>query len=152
MGDEPVARALSTHRTTQTQNKRTQTSMPLVGFEPTSQDGSCLRPRDHCDRRINGMDCRNVKTVVIGEYFELLDSVYFVSEDQRTQPQIIRLIGGHLVTERNVSLLLSGEVYCDCFQLEKEVRYFFNISRKYFLYIAAWLGTYCYCVKFSVLM
>jgi hypothetical protein len=26
---------LSTHRTTQTQNKRTQTSMPWVGFEPT---------------------------------------------------------------------------------------------------------------------
>jgi hypothetical protein len=30
-GDEPVSRPLPT----QTQNKRTQTSMPLVGFEPT---------------------------------------------------------------------------------------------------------------------
>jgi hypothetical protein len=28
MGDQPVARPLPTHRTTQTQNKRTQTSMP----------------------------------------------------------------------------------------------------------------------------
>jgi hypothetical protein len=27
-GDQPVARPLPTHRTTQTQNKRTQTSMP----------------------------------------------------------------------------------------------------------------------------
>jgi hypothetical protein len=34
--DQPVARPLPTHRTTQTQNKRTQTSMPRVGFEPTT--------------------------------------------------------------------------------------------------------------------
>jgi hypothetical protein len=32
--DQPVARPLPTHRTTQTENKRTQTSMPRVGFEP----------------------------------------------------------------------------------------------------------------------
>jgi hypothetical protein len=35
-GNQPVARPLPTHRTTQTQNKRTQTSMPRVGFEPTT--------------------------------------------------------------------------------------------------------------------
>jgi hypothetical protein len=34
-GDQSVARLLPTHRTTQTQNKRTQTSMSGVGFEPT---------------------------------------------------------------------------------------------------------------------
>jgi hypothetical protein len=34
--DQPVARPLPTHRTTQTQNKRTQTSMPRVGFETTT--------------------------------------------------------------------------------------------------------------------
>jgi hypothetical protein len=34
-GDQPVAKPLPTHRTTQTQNKRTHTSMPQVGFEPT---------------------------------------------------------------------------------------------------------------------
>jgi hypothetical protein len=33
-GDNPVARPLPAHRTRQTQNKHTQTSMPLVGFEP----------------------------------------------------------------------------------------------------------------------
>jgi hypothetical protein len=33
--DQPVARPLLTHRTTRTQNKRTQTSMSRVGFEPT---------------------------------------------------------------------------------------------------------------------
>jgi hypothetical protein len=32
--DQPVARPLTPHITTQTQNKRTQTSMPRVGFEP----------------------------------------------------------------------------------------------------------------------
>jgi hypothetical protein len=32
-GDQPVARPLPAHKTTQTQNKRTQTSMPQVGFE-----------------------------------------------------------------------------------------------------------------------
>jgi hypothetical protein len=36
MGDQPVARSLPTHRTTQTQNKRTQTSMSRVRFEPTT--------------------------------------------------------------------------------------------------------------------
>jgi hypothetical protein len=34
-GDQPVARLLPTHRTTQTQNKRAQTSMSEVGFEAT---------------------------------------------------------------------------------------------------------------------
>jgi hypothetical protein len=35
MGDQQVARPLHTHRTTQTQSKRTHTPMPRVGFEPT---------------------------------------------------------------------------------------------------------------------
>jgi hypothetical protein len=44
------------HYLTQTQNKRTQTSMLRVGFEPTTpcaragEEGSCLRPRGHCGR------------------------------------------------------------------------------------------------------
>jgi hypothetical protein len=45
------------HRTTQTQNKRRQTSMPWMGFEPTipvreSEDSSCLKQRGHCNRHI----------------------------------------------------------------------------------------------------
>jgi hypothetical protein len=32
-GDQPIARPLPAHRTTQTQNKRTQISMPRLGFE-----------------------------------------------------------------------------------------------------------------------
>jgi hypothetical protein len=34
-GEQPVAVSLPAHRTAQTQNKLTQTSMPHVGFEPT---------------------------------------------------------------------------------------------------------------------
>jgi hypothetical protein len=34
--DQPVARPLPTHRSTQTQNKRTHSSMPRVGFELTN--------------------------------------------------------------------------------------------------------------------
>jgi hypothetical protein len=34
-GDQTVGMPLPTHRTAQTQNKRIQTSMPRVGFEPT---------------------------------------------------------------------------------------------------------------------
>jgi hypothetical protein len=53
-GDQLVARSVPARRTTQTQNERTQTSIPRVGCEPTiraGEDGSCLRPRGHCDRR-----------------------------------------------------------------------------------------------------
>jgi hypothetical protein len=51
-GDQPVARPLLTHRTTQTQNKRTQTSMPHWDrtHDPSvraDEDGSCLRSRGH---------------------------------------------------------------------------------------------------------
>jgi hypothetical protein len=35
-GDQLIARPLPSHRTTQTQNKGKQTSMPWVGFEPTT--------------------------------------------------------------------------------------------------------------------
>jgi hypothetical protein len=35
-GDQPVARPQPTYRTTQTQNKGTQTSIPRVGFEPAT--------------------------------------------------------------------------------------------------------------------
>jgi hypothetical protein len=35
-GDQPVSRPLPTHRTTQTQNKSTQTSMSRVGFKSTT--------------------------------------------------------------------------------------------------------------------
>jgi hypothetical protein len=36
MWDQPVENPLRIHKTTQTQNKRTQTSMSRVGFKPTT--------------------------------------------------------------------------------------------------------------------
>jgi hypothetical protein len=41
--DQPVARPRPTHRTVQTHNKRTQTSVPRVGFEPMTQCSSRRR-------------------------------------------------------------------------------------------------------------
>jgi hypothetical protein len=57
-GDQPVTRPLPTHRAIQTQNKRTQTSVPRVRFEPTipvferAKTVHALesRQRSHCDR------------------------------------------------------------------------------------------------------
>jgi hypothetical protein len=58
--DQPVARPLPKHRTTQTQNKRIHTPNihALNGIrthDPSfraSEDSSCLRPRGYCDRPI----------------------------------------------------------------------------------------------------
>jgi hypothetical protein len=56
-GDQPVAKTLPTPRTTQTQNKHTDIHA-LSGIEThhpnvrTGEDGSCLRPRGHCDWRL----------------------------------------------------------------------------------------------------
>jgi hypothetical protein len=36
VGDQAVAKPLPTHRTTQTQNKHKEKSMPRMGFEPTN--------------------------------------------------------------------------------------------------------------------
>jgi hypothetical protein len=54
--DQPVARPLPTHRTTQIQNKRTHTDIhPLSGIRThnpsvrASEDSSCLRPYGHRD-------------------------------------------------------------------------------------------------------
>jgi hypothetical protein len=49
-GDEPVARPLPLHRTTQTQNKRTQTSMYRVRFEPRIQVFERAKTLDTLDR------------------------------------------------------------------------------------------------------
>jgi hypothetical protein len=54
-GDQPVARPLPTHRTTQTQNKRTDihVSSGIRTHDPSvrpSEDSSRFRLRSHCDR------------------------------------------------------------------------------------------------------
>jgi hypothetical protein len=55
--DQPDARSLPTHRTTQTQNNAHTDIHALIGIrthDPSvraSKDSSCLRPRGHCDRQ-----------------------------------------------------------------------------------------------------
>jgi hypothetical protein len=58
-GDQPVARPLPTHRTTQTQNKRRHTDIHALSgirtHDPSvraSEDSSCLRAHGPCDRHI----------------------------------------------------------------------------------------------------
>jgi hypothetical protein len=56
-GDQPFARPLPTHKTTQTQNTRRETSMPRVGFELTilvferAKTFHALDPGGHCARQ-----------------------------------------------------------------------------------------------------
>jgi hypothetical protein len=55
-GDQPVARLLPTHRTTQKRNKRTQTSIPWVGFEhtiPAFERAKRVYALSNCDRRLS---------------------------------------------------------------------------------------------------
>jgi hypothetical protein len=56
MGDQPVARPLLTHRTTRTQNKRTQTSMPRVGFDPKVPVFERMKSVDALDREATVID------------------------------------------------------------------------------------------------
>jgi hypothetical protein len=49
-GDQPVARPLPIHRSVQTQNKRAHTSMPGVGFEPTTTEFELAKTVHALDR------------------------------------------------------------------------------------------------------
>jgi hypothetical protein len=60
-GDQPIARRLSTHRTTQTQNKRTRTSMPWVGFEPTI-------PVFEREKTVHALDCAATVIGILQNY------------------------------------------------------------------------------------
>jgi hypothetical protein len=52
MGDEPVTSPLPTYRTAQIQNKRMQTSMPRVGFEPTTLVFELMKTVQASDRAV----------------------------------------------------------------------------------------------------
>jgi hypothetical protein len=115
--DQPVSRPLPAHRTAQTQNKRTQTSMPKVGFEPTisvflaPEDSSCLRRRGHCD----GQKWMYTFTIlVLGTGWRLV--VRFTPRllyprGKNSQYPLVRRLGGpqnrsgHCNKERNLLLL-----------------------------------------------
>jgi hypothetical protein len=61
-GDNPVERPLPTCRTTQTQNKRKQTPMLLVGFEPTIPMFEGAKPFHALDRAATVV-CRHLLIV-----------------------------------------------------------------------------------------
>jgi hypothetical protein len=61
MGDQPVPRPLSTHRTAKTHKKRTRTSVPRVGFETTTP----------ASERANTVHASDRVTTVIGTVSEI---------------------------------------------------------------------------------
>jgi hypothetical protein len=67
-GDQPVARTLPTHRTTQTQNKRTHTPIPRVEFEPMTPVFELAKTLYALDHAANVMSCvgdNSVKFIVL---------------------------------------------------------------------------------------
>jgi hypothetical protein len=60
-GDQPVARPIPTHRTTQTQNKRSQTSMSRVGFQPTTPAFERAKTVHAWDRTAPVTSCKDKK-------------------------------------------------------------------------------------------
>jgi hypothetical protein len=56
--DHPVARPLPTHRTAKPQNKRTQTSMPWVGFELTIPGFERAKRVHALDRAVTVVGCQ----------------------------------------------------------------------------------------------
>jgi hypothetical protein len=65
--DQLVARPLPKHRTTQTQNKHIHTPNTLSGIRThypsfwASEDSSCLRPLNYCDRlTLSTITCKNI--------------------------------------------------------------------------------------------
>jgi hypothetical protein len=56
-GDQPVSRPTPTHRTTQRENKRKQTSIPRVGFEPTTPMCERVKTIHAYDRVAAVIDC-----------------------------------------------------------------------------------------------
>jgi hypothetical protein len=68
-GDQPVARLLPIHRTTQTQNKCTETSMPRVGFEPTTPVFERAKTIHALDRASTVIGLINLRVTIIGRAF-----------------------------------------------------------------------------------
>jgi hypothetical protein len=60
--DQPVARPLPTHKTTQTQNNRRQISMPWVGFESTIPVFERAKTVHALDRAATVIGLRNLST------------------------------------------------------------------------------------------
>jgi hypothetical protein len=77
-GDQPVSRPLPTNRKIQTQNKRTQTSMPRVGFEP-------MIPVFHRAKRVHALDRAATVMGIEVEYRQKNDGIMFKGWKKRTK-------------------------------------------------------------------
>jgi hypothetical protein len=87
MKEQPVARPLPAYRTAQTQNKCTQTSMPKVGFEPTTpvlERAKTVHVLDHAVTVI-GMDHMYTYIKQMVKFKEINFNInHFISRDLET--------------------------------------------------------------------
>jgi hypothetical protein len=91
--DQPVARPLSKHKTTQTQNKcihalNIHTLSGIRTHDPStraSEDSSCLRQRSHCDRPLTIVRDRNneqtpwsrvIEKLAVAQMFTMWSNIY----------------------------------------------------------------------------
>jgi hypothetical protein len=83
VGDQPVARPLPTHRTTQTHNKSIQTFMPRVGFEPSTP----------VFERAKTVHVLHLAATVIGhrDFYSCLISVEMVSGSNPCQDTVLTM-------------------------------------------------------------
>jgi hypothetical protein len=85
-GDQPVAKPLPTHRTAQTQNKRTEASVHWVGVL-ASQDSSCLRSRGNSNLHLK-------------QYLSLNDHRTLLVNEHRSSARFWKSLSGYTVRRR----------------------------------------------------
>jgi hypothetical protein len=80
-GDQPVARPLPKHRTTQTQNKRTQTTIPRMGFEPTTIEFEQAKTGHTLDRAATVIGCLTIPLLEV--YYEMYTIAFLKTTTQK---------------------------------------------------------------------
>jgi hypothetical protein len=98
-GDKPVARPLIMHRTTQTQNKRTHTSKPRVGFKHTT-------PVFERAKNVHALDCAATVVGRLQTYQQIIPEILFINQQLQTWQRCD-----------------SYEVMCEKFSTESAMRY-----------------------------
>jgi hypothetical protein len=111
-GDQSVAKALPAYKTTQTQNIRTQTSMPWVGFEHTIPAFEREKTHHVLDRAASWTSAKNLnkdrpssgRDLTTGPNtpkFRILSHKYFTPTRKSELDKILSLISVHRETCRN---------------------------------------------------
>jgi hypothetical protein len=131
-GDQPVARPLPAHRTAQIQNKRTQKSMPQVGFEPTIPVFERAKTVHALDRAATVIGCRKYSQWIYrgSKKIHLKTDKYFQHDNCLL---IIKIIDGRTRESQSFLciffVLLGTKTFYDQFAC-KHLLFMFLIKRK----------------------